>query len=129
MDIFPPTHEAAWIGDETEVARLVAEDGRRLNQQIQQGPWQGCTPLMMAADMGWEAVVSRLLALGADVRPRDRWGRTAAHLACSGDGSGPALALLLDHGAPLNLFDDYERYTPLMTAASAGATACVAVLL
>lgn len=72
-------------------------------------------PIHRAAYNGNDAVVARLLALGADVTQRDAHLRTAAHWACMGN-SASALTLLLDHGASLNALDR-SRNTPLMIAA------------
>ena len=55
------------------IDRLVAEDGERLNAQtavdlrIGDDDFGACTPLMLAAHQGQDAVVAWLLALGADV--------------------------------------------------------------
>ena len=72
----------------------------------------GETPLICAAFTGRDAVVARLLALGADVGLRDRYGSSAAHRACYGKHAS-TLALLLDAGAPFNARDNDGR-TPLM---------------
>jgi len=99
-----PIHQAAYDGNAAKVARLVQKDGQRLNAGT-----RGCfclsgfkvTPLMYGACMGHDAVVERLLSLGADVDRRDRNGSSAAHWACSFQ-SPSTLALLLDAGASLN---------------------------
>jgi ankyrin repeat protein len=84
-----PIHRAAWDGDVAAIDQLVAEDGERLNAQIEDEEETvngeavtGCSPLMLAARFGQEAAVARLLALGADVGVEDSNGDTAAHLAC-----------------------------------------------
>lgn len=129
----PPIHKAVWDENEEEVARLVGEDGRRLNAQMQQSPWNGCSPLMLAAFISYsfisqDAMVMRLLALGADVEQRDRYGRTPAFYACQGR-SPSALSLLLDYGASFDETDDLHHNTLLMDAALDHSTACVAVLV
>ena len=84
-----PIHRAAYKGDEGEVSRLVAEDGRRLNAPIQARVYkggyslEGCTPLMLAANKGHDTVVARLIKLGADVGLSDAGGRQATHRACT----------------------------------------------
>lgn len=76
-DQLEPIHQAALDGDVSALNGLVQEDGTRLNAQVQGQAcvdgWsaQGCTPLILAAYRGRDAVVARLLALGADVRARD----------------------------------------------------------
>ena len=87
----------------------------------------GCTALVLAAWRGHDAVVSRLLALGADMEMHSRSGMTAAHLACKADRAS-TLALLLDAGALIN-YRGGTSWTPLMTAAASGATDCVALLI
>ncbi len=110
-------------GDLAELDRLLEEDGRRLNTQTDYGE----TPLTCAAMHGRDAVVARLLALGADVGLRDRYGNSAAHRACYGK-HWSTLTLLLDAGAPFNAREN-EGWTPLMLAAEQGAARCVAVLV
>ena len=66
------------------------------------GDW---TPLQAAAHQGNRAVVSWLLARGADVNARGPGRRTAAHFAAERN-TGPAtLALLVEHGADLSARD------------------------
>ena len=130
-----PIHRAAYEGNEADVSRLVEEDGRRLDAQI--GPrfvyldsrWDvtGCTPLMLAAGKGCDAVVARLIELGADVGLSAAMGWSAAHFTCTG-APASTLALLLDAGVPLNVRDDIGM-TPLILAASHGAVECVEFLL
>ena len=79
-----PIHQAAWDGGVAAIDRLVAEDGRRLNAQIQGKVEvdflciEGCTPLMLAAFRGRDAAVARLLALGADTGLQDSEGQRGA---------------------------------------------------
>jgi ankyrin repeat protein len=80
-----------------EVERLVEEAGIRLNAR----GCRGRTALMLATWRDHEAVVERLLALGADVGLRDSFGQTAVHWACMGNRTSN-LALLLDSEAPIN---------------------------
>lgn len=62
-----------WFGETAAIERLVAEDGRRLNAQIQEllvlrgRLVEGCRPLMLTAWRRDHTTVSCLLALGADV--------------------------------------------------------------
>ena len=76
-----PIHQAAYDGNEAEVSRLVQEDGRRLNSQIQdefqvQGRYaiKDYSPLMLAAWKGRDTMVARLIELGADVGLADAEG-------------------------------------------------------
>ena len=98
--VMPPTHRAVWDGNEEEVVRLVAEDGRRLNAPIQIDPWRGCSPLMLASFIfiRQDEMVTRLL------EQRDHYGRTPAFYACQSH-SPSALSLLLDHGASFDATD------------------------
>lgn len=111
MENLQPIHRAAWEGDAEAIDRLVAEaaaDGqsivdKRVNRliylpdpnvvdgdednefeddELEATVAQGTTALAFAAARGHEAVVARLLALGADVGKEDYGGgSTAAHKA------------------------------------------------
>ena len=126
-------HQAAWDGDVAAIDRLVAEDGGRLNAQIQGEMTvvrlnvSGCTPLMLAAHQGHDAAVARLLALGADVGLQSANGVPVIHWSCAHDKSA-TLALLLDAGASMDTRGNFGR-TPLMVAAELGANACMTLLL
>ena len=129
-----PIHQAAWDGDVAAIDRLVAEDGERLNVQIEGNDEEvddclvsGCSPLMLAAWKGNDAAVARLVALGADAGLQSVRGSFATHWACSG-GHSPSLASLFYAGASMTARNNHGR-TPLMVAAAQGATDCVALLL
>jgi ankyrin repeat protein len=86
-----PIYSAASRGELEEITRLVEEDGRQLNAQNENGD----TPIMVAAERGKDSVVTRLIALRADMGAKNRREQTAAHLAC-GNNRASTLALLID---------------------------------
>jgi hypothetical protein len=119
------------------VGRLVQEDHDALNVKCGDNgdadtwkdglPIDECTPLMLAAWRGHDAVVARLLTSWLDVEMGDIVGETAAHWACS-FGHAPILSLLLDAGAKPDDIDSGE-WTLLMFAADSGATECMRLLV
>ena len=82
-----PIHQAAWDGDVAAIDGLVEEDDKRLNARnlvelgIRGRDFRECTPLMLAAYRGQDAVVARLLALGAEVGLQSVLGSLATHWA------------------------------------------------
>lgn len=137
MERLPHIHRAACDGDMAELDRLIAEDAGRLNARTQvyidtgeEDVDSGSIPLMLAARRGHDAVVARLLALGADIGLRDEFGVTATRTTCYGRHAS-TLALLLDAGASVNERDgdDGVGFSTLMSAAACKATECVKLVL
>lgn len=135
-----PIHLAAYDGDVAAVDRLVAEDGERVNAQLEEYllnagmpdleeyGTHGCTSIMFAAFKGHDAVVARLLALGADWRvPLSQTCYQSPHWACIGDHPS-VLALLLDAGASVSEPSRF-RMTPLTTAVAHKSVECIKLLL
>ena len=129
-----PVHRAAYEGDEA-VVRLVQEDAGRLNawvsDKVESGPgdpyFYGMTSLMLAAYKGHDALVARLLALGADVEFESLSEMRAVSYACMGNHAS-SLALLLDAGASIG--QHYHMSSSLfMDAVESGAAECVALLI
>lgn len=92
------------------------------------GGWEADTPLGMAAERGHDALVARLLALGADAEVRDGYGRVPMHLACQQDRAG-ALALLLGGGTDVNIGEAFNRPPLHYAVGSTKCTACAKLLL
>ncbi len=115
-----------------------AGDVSRIEELIGQAPWtiqslsaDGWTALHLAAFLGRDAAVIRLLELGADAQ---QWARALEtnlpiHAACAGRRLGKtALAKLAEATGDPDITPKHG-YTPLMEAASNGYAAAVDVLL
>ncbi len=120
-------HEAAAAGDVARIEELIG-----------QAPWtiqslsaDGWTALHLAAFVGRDAAVIRLLELGADAQ---QWARAfetnlAIHAACAGRRLGKAaLAKLVEATGDPDITPKHG-YTPLMEAASNGYADAIDVLL
>jgi ankyrin repeat protein len=120
-------HEAAAAGDLARVEVCVASAPWTL-QSLSADGW---TALHLAAFLGRDAVVVRLLELGADAR---QWARAfetnlAIHAACAGRRIGKAAFAKLVAATGDPDITPKHGYTPLMEAAVNGADELVAVLL
>lgn len=85
------------------------------------------SPLSEAASLGYEELVARLLAAGADVAIVNGIRETAMHVACGEDDGLAVVEALLAAGAPTDarrIFDE----TPLDVAIEAGAQRIVELL-
>jgi ankyrin repeat protein len=117
--------EAAALGRDAVVARLVAEDPSRANAWAPDGH----TPLGLAAFFGHASTVRVLLDRGADhaIAARNDIKVQPLHAAVAGR-NVEAVRLLLERGADVNARQQVG-YTPLMGAASAGREDMVQLLL
>lgn len=115
---------AAIHGDLAKLNQLLAGNGALLNAQ----DTAGMTALVFAARCGQDAVIERLLELGAALELRDnRWGLTALH-AASGGNMASSVGLLLGTGAAINALDARGQ-TPLITAAMNASNAVIERLM
>lgn len=102
------------------VERLVKAHGANLADS------GASTPLMYAAAVGSEAMMRRLIELGADAKWKNASDASALHW-CGGNYA--RMKLLADHGADVNLRSK-QGHTPVLLAAShAGGLASVKMLL
>ncbi len=97
----------------------------------------GTTPLIVASHHGNKEAAETLIAKGADVRAKNKFGETALQSVCRGidyyQGEEPAkrgalLSLLLDNGAEVNT-QDRDGRTPLMEASRREGSKIVGILL
>jgi ankyrin repeat protein len=118
-----PLHFAANIGDlgkvEYELKKGAPVD---LPEEVKQS-----TALMFAAERGFSEIVGRLVAGGANVKHKNKYGFTALHAAASGGHSGVA-KYLLDNGAEIDARDNLGQ-TPLSFAAERGSLEAARVLV
>ena len=108
----PDFHDAAWAGD-LAGARCNLDDKADVNAPDDSGR----TPLHNAADRGHSAMVSLLLAAGADVNLQvpDEANWTALHLAVDGGRVGAVSLLAAAANVSLDARDDLDL-TPLLLA-------------
>ncbi|MCK4873020.1 MAG: ankyrin repeat domain-containing protein [Phycisphaerales bacterium] len=110
--------QAAYCGDQTEVAELIRLHGVDVRLR------GGTTPLAWAAAGGHPELTAYLLDHGAALEGKTKDGWTAVFYAAGAGlmepfGSEATLRLLLDAGATVELSDHFEM-TPLMWSASIG---------
>ena len=110
------------MGDLERVRQLI-QDG----QDVNRGNSYGTTPLMYAADSGYDQVVRELIRAGADVNGKSKYKQTALHLA-SWRGHSSVVTTLTEAGANLNEQDE-DGVTPLMKAAYMGCANVVVELI
>lgn len=97
-------HKAANSGNYEEAAELLRSDFNDIDKQ----DLNRRTALMHAAASGHSDIVKLLLAYGASVHKKDRWGRTALTYACKNyymQNDYAVLAQLVLKGAETNLKD------------------------
>lgn len=117
-------HWAAHHGN-PDLTEMLLYAGAHVETTTRIGPY---TPLMVAARGGHGAVVSGLLAAGADVDVRTSTGVTALHLAAA-SGSAEAVSGLLDHDAEVDARESAWEQTPLMWAADRGRVEVIRLLV
>jgi ankyrin repeat protein len=125
-------------GELTLQEAAAAGDLARVESSVAASPWtiqslsaDGWTALHLAAFLGRDAIVVRLLELGADAR---QWGRAfdanlPLHAACAGRRLGKAAFALLVAATGEADVTPKHGYTPLMEAALNGNVDMVDVLL
>ena len=125
-------------GDLTLQEAAAAGDVDRISELLGQAPWtiqslsaDGWPALHLAAYLGRDAAVNRLLELGADAR---QWARAfetnlAIHAACAGCRLGKAALTKLVAATADPDITPKHGYTPLMEAAANGYVDAVDVLL
>lgn len=118
-----PLHFAANIGDLDKVeAELKKGTPVNLPEEVKQS-----TALMFAAERGFSEIVGRLVAGGANVKHKNKYGFTALHAAVSGGHAGVA-KYLLNNGAEIDAQDNLGQ-TPLYFAAERGSLEAARVLV
>jgi len=111
--------------------RALAGTEADLRQPRPTRPMRVDTPVWMAAAFGDVSALSRALAQGDEARTPGVFDGTTPLHAAAGLGAVDCVAVLLDNGVPVDIFDDAHG-TPLLRAArqhSAPVDACMALLL
>ncbi|KAK3990419.1 ankyrin repeat-containing domain protein [Cladorrhinum sp. PSN332] len=120
-----PLHQACQNGHE-EIVWLLLDNLAQID--ISKQEQDGVTPLWLASQQGYTAIVSRLLALGANPNSASlKSGRTPLHQA-SQNGKEEIVRLLLDKNAIVDAGEE-DGATPLWLAAQGGYSGIVKLLL
>ncbi|KAJ1961353.1 phosphate system positive regulatory protein pho81, partial [Dipsacomyces acuminosporus] len=112
----------AVINGHVACAKLLLEHGSNAANGTPDHP-----PLILACEKGRESVVHMLLGAGAEIASNSQ-GIHPVHVAARA-GYASILRLLLDHGAPANVFDKDLGWTAVFYAASEGNLECIRLLL
>ncbi|GIJ98168.1 hypothetical protein Aspvir_000283 [Aspergillus viridinutans] len=103
--------------------------GKGASIPLEQGIESDKTVLAIAAERGFETLLSVLIEQGADIEVRDAViGKTPLHFAAE-NGHHILVKILLDNGADIEAQDILFGQTPLLWAAEKGHTAVVKLLL
>ncbi len=117
-------HWAAERGD-VELAALLLKSGASVTAETRIGRH---TPLHVAAQHGNSAIVRALVNAHAAVNALTTTGAAPLHFAAA-SGDRESIAVLLDHGAEIDIREPQWSQTPLMFAAADGRTDAVKLLL
>jgi ankyrin repeat protein len=117
-------HWAA-MNDNKEMVDLLLYAGATVKPHTRVG---GYTPLHLAARAGHAAIVSTLIAAGADPNQWTGTGVTPMHFAAQGD-FDETIRALAAAGGDVNAQDHFQHRTPLVFAASRNATNAITALL
>ncbi|XP_077980292.1 transient receptor potential cation channel subfamily A member 1-like isoform X2 [Glandiceps talaboti] len=118
-----PLHIAASCG-RLECVRLLAE---ACPTKINDDDVDGRTPLLLAAEEGYDKVVRQLLKNGADISSKDENRRTPLALAAT-EGHRDTVKVLVENHAEIDVFDK-NKNTPLHLSAANGHVAVTLLLL
>ena len=124
QQIAEETMESATLRGQTEIARILLDNGFDVNKPSA----KGSIYLNDAALKGQKKMVQLLLEHGASLTALNQTGGTALHDAALG-GNVEVVTLLLDHGAGIDDREVESGATPLMMAASMGRVEVVTLLL
>lgn len=111
--------------DDVEMAQMLTYAGANVRATTR---INGMTPLILAARNGSGAMVSALLAAGADSNGAMTIGTTPLMLAAA-SGDVESITALLEHGAEVDSIEDAQGQTALMFAASYNRDEAISVLI
>ena len=113
---------ACWYNDIARIQELISSgvDVNKLDINL------NCTPLFMAAECGYDHIVSLLLSVGCEINKLSHDRRTALFIA-SWHGYCSTVSLLLEAGADMYLADSYGN-TPMSIAFQKGHPRIIEIL-
>jgi hypothetical protein len=127
----PDIYLAVAVGDIPRIQAILSTDPSLIEKPSRDndGLFDNCAPLQIAAYAGQLDAAKFLLDHGANVHNQSGWSKTESLEKAAWTGHADVVALLLDHGAKVDGTDKDFTHAPLYNAATMGHLDVVKILL